>query len=72
MATSIKQTMLRALAQYEGDNLQRAQAAWRGLSPEEMNKPYGQSGKTRYQILDEYRQHVQDVTKARAWVENTL
>lgn len=40
----------------QGDDLERAHAAFRGLSSPQMEMLYGQSGKTRQQILDGYRE----------------
>lgn len=41
--------------QTRNDDLERAEAAFRGLPPHLMQGQYGESGKTRQQILDEYR-----------------
>ena len=38
----------------KGDNLERAQQAFAGLSPEKMREKYGQSDWTRQEILDGY------------------
>lgn len=55
-ALEIRDYIQRAVHQRSGDNLERARAAFRGLSPAEMAKEYGQSGQTRQQILDGYEQ----------------
>ncbi len=39
----------------KGDDLERATRAFAGLSPEEMSKEYGQSGRTRLEILNGYK-----------------
>ena len=43
----IKKTTLTALSVYDGDDLERAKMAFKGLSPVEMSQEHGQSGKTR-------------------------
>lgn len=66
-----KLTIRKALEQYRGDDLYRARSAWRGLSPEEMNKKYGQSGKTRAEILAGYEAHSDEVDAALRWLDTT-
>jgi hypothetical protein len=68
MDDSVRKTLIAALSTYEGDNLQRAQYAFRGCTPEQMQQEYGQSGQTRQQILDGYQQHANQVAAARRWV----
>ncbi len=46
--------ILSAIARSDGDDLERAQHHFRGLTPVQMQEQHGQSGKTRQQILDEY------------------
>jgi hypothetical protein len=53
-----------------GDDLERAEAAFRGLSQEAMNKNYGESGKTRHEILEGYRQDRSRRVKALHWLES--
>lgn len=62
-------TILNALERYRGDDLYRARSAFRGLSDEEMDKQYGQSGKTKRQIVDEYAEHDSTVEAAINWVK---
>jgi hypothetical protein len=69
MTTEIKTTLLLALDQYRGDDYERAKAAFRGYSVEEMNTEHGHSGQTRKQILDGYAAHAQKVHDARKFVE---
>ena len=68
MAADVKTTLLRALSQHRGDDLERARMAFRGLSAEEMGKQYGQPGQTRREILAEYEEHAADVERAGAFV----
>ena len=56
--------ILRALQAYRGDDLERAERAFAGLSDAQLDRPYGQSGKTCRQILEEYREHVARVQAA--------
>lgn len=48
--------LLSIVASAQGDDLERAEAAFRNCSNAELDGQYGQSGRTRRQILDEYRQ----------------
>ncbi len=42
-----------AITKSLGDDLERCQGAFHGLSSEQMQKPYGHSGRTWQQILDD-------------------
>ncbi len=46
----------RVLDNAKGDDLERATAAFRGCTPDRMQEEYGQSGRTRQEILDSYQQ----------------
>ncbi len=63
------QTILRALQQYRGDDLERAKLAFRSYSPWQMTQPYGLSDKTPEQILLGYQEHVDEVEAAIRWVK---
>jgi hypothetical protein len=65
---SIKVTIQKALEQYRGDDLERAKAAFRGCTPEQMNQPWGESGMTRAEYLKRCEQHVKAVEDAQAYV----
>lgn len=53
----VMEEYLRRLVDYtQDDSLERAQAAFRGLTPAQMQEQHGSSGKTRQQILDGYRE----------------
>lgn len=54
----------------KGDDTYRARAAFRGYTAEQMKEQYGQSGKTRAQILAEYEAHDAKVDAAIAWVRS--
>ena len=64
-----KETALQALQYMRGDDLQRAQAAFRGCTPEQMQSLYYASGQTRQEIIDGYRAHQDRVDAAIAWVQ---
>lgn len=64
-----RELAIRALQQMKGDDLYRAEAAFRGLPPDEMKRQYGDSGKTRQQIIDEYRERNAKVDAAIEWVK---
>lgn len=70
MTATIRKTLLDALDVYQSDSLERAEFAFRGFTPAQMAQQYGQSGQTRQEVLDGYRQHRAIVTTAREWVEN--
>ena len=59
---------IRALSIFTNDNAARARATFRGMTPEQMDEPYGESGLSRAQILLEYDQAEDDVESAIAWV----
>lgn len=59
-----KETVMYALMNYRGDDYARAQLAFRGMTDEQMSEQYGESGSTRQQILDGYREHDQQVQAA--------
>lgn len=54
MSPQSKALIFRMLTGSRGDDLNRARAAFRASTPEEMDQPYGQSNQTRRQILDGY------------------
>jgi hypothetical protein len=66
---SIRQTLLNALRQYRGDNLERARLAFANCTPEQMDSQYGESGQTRRQILAGYEEHTIECEAARLYVE---
>lgn len=59
-----------ALSNMMGDNTERARAAFRNLTPEQMQEQHGQSGRTRAQILSEYEEHDAKVQAAIDWVKS--
>lgn len=67
-----KEIILDALEQYKGHNLEKAETAFRNLSNDELDKEYGQTGKTCRQILDEYRRHRDEIENAILWVDALL
>lgn len=72
MNDEIKKTLLAALSTYRGDDVERARAAFRRYTPEQMKEQHGQSGRTRAEILAEYEQHAEKVEAARVWVERNV
>lgn len=67
-----QRTAIDALERSRGDDAQRARMAFRGMSHDQMNQQWGQSGKTCRQILDEYIAHDAKVDAALAWVKAQL
>jgi len=57
--------LLCVLERAKGDDLERAQHAFAGLSPEKMQEKYGQSDWTRQEILDGYIETRQKWQKAK-------
>jgi hypothetical protein len=65
MTAATKRIVLAALSPcYRSDDAIRARNAFRGLTPAQMTEEYGQSGKTRRQILEEYEAHERAVDAA--------
>ncbi len=65
-----KQLAIQALENMRGDDLYRARAAFRRCSPQQMNEQYGESGKTRAQIIAEYEAFESKVNAAIDWVKS--
>lgn len=57
-----------ALMRDKGDNLERARAAFSGLSLPQLEKQYGQSGKTCREILAEYEEGREEWQVAADWL----
>ncbi len=67
--TRYKELALRGLRNLLGDDAYRAQLAFARFTEEEMNEQHGQSGKTRAQVLKEYKDHETDVKAAIEWLK---
>lgn len=65
-----KELAIYGLNQMKGDNLARAEAAFRNCTPAEMQEQYGRSGRTRAEILQEYKDHEAEIFAAILWVES--
>ena len=68
--TTHKDLAINALRQMKGDDTARARAAFRGLTPEQMQQQHGQSGRTRAEILREYEEHDAKIDAAISWVSS--
>ena len=55
-----------------GDNLYRASAAFRGMPPTMLQEEYGQSGRTRQDIIDGYQRWYNAAKKALEEAEASL
>lgn len=64
-----QKTAIQALENMRGDDLMRARRAFWNCSQEQMHELYGNSGKTRRQILDEYEARESRIDWAIAWVK---
>ena len=67
-----EQKLIQIVDNARGDDLYRARAAFRNCSEAELDKEYGQSGKTRRQILREYEQEAELHKRARALLMEKL
>jgi len=65
----IRKTIIAALYQAMGDDLERAQNAFRNMTREQMQETYGFSEKTRQQIVDGYQAHRDKINEAIKYVE---
>lgn len=72
MARTIKETLLAALDQHQGDDYERAMMAFEKMPADKWNEPYGQSGKTLNQIVAQYREHCAEIAAARSYVIKNL
>ena len=72
MTAESRKVIENALEVYRGDDYERASHAFRNFSPTEMQKLYGESGCTRQQIVDSYRNRVTVIDKARQELEGLL
>ncbi len=68
----IKKTILAALETYRGDNAERGRRSFKGLSAEQMNQQYGQSGKTYAELLRSWEDHEREVDAAIAHVKRVM
>lgn len=59
-----KQTIIDALNNHRGDDLERARLSFGKMSAEELEKQHGQSGKTRGEILRGYEEHAAECDAA--------
>lgn len=67
MASTPRETILKAIQRELGDaqdNLNRAEWAFKG---QDLDKEYGQSGETRRYILAQYRERVAETEAAKKW-----
>lgn len=70
MTEETKKLVLEGLQRLRGDDYERASAAFRNCTPTQMAEQYGQSGRTRQEILDGYRNHVKRIEVATAEIRN--
>jgi len=65
-----KQAAINAIRATLGDDLARAKSVWRNCTPDQMNLPYGQSGKTRAELLAEWQEHADKTAATIKWLES--
>ena len=61
-----KEKLIRIVEEAKGDDLERAEHAFRGMTKDQLSEPYGHSGSTCGQILDGYRRERADWKRAYA------
>jgi len=62
-----KSFILKVLEWYRGDNLDRAELFFKGMTEDQMQQEYGQSGKTRAEILAGWTKHNNQIDDAIEW-----
>lgn len=65
-----KETAIAIIKASFGDNLERAEFAFRNFTLGEMQQQYGESGQTRQKILDGYRKDREARITAFKWAES--
>lgn len=68
MTPASKKIILRLLSNGRGDDLYRAELAFRNCTSEQMDQHYGQSGQTRREILNGYKKRDEEIDVAVAEV----
>lgn len=71
METETRKFIKSCIEQKRGDDLNRAKTAFANCTPEQMNEKYGESGQTRQQIIDGYKEREAKCDNAITEVENT-
>ena len=64
--------ILSALNQYLGDDHIRAQRAFSRYSPEQMKQPYGYSGQSAQEVLDDYVNRAKRIEAAIKYVKDNI
>lgn len=62
----------RAMSSRRGDDLERANCAFRRMSDKELDKPYGMSGKTAREVWQEYKDDRDTHEQVQAWLGKVL
>lgn len=63
------QLAIKALKNMRGDDLERSKRAFRNCSPEQMNQEYGESGRTRNEIINGYYEKATEINEAIEWIK---
>lgn len=63
---------IQALKSMKGDDLQRAKSAFKNCNEKQMQEFYGQSGKTRAQIIKEYEDFEAEIKDAIEYITNNI
>lgn len=73
MTTKQKARFVRqALDRASGDDLERANMAFGGMTDKQLDSQWGQSGRTARQIWQEYKDHRQEWTEASEWFNKLM
>lgn len=65
-------TIRKAMRNAHGDDLERAEAAFRGMTDTDLDQEYGQSGSTCREILEGYQQRRLEWQEANEYLEALL
>jgi len=68
----LQQIVRGAMSQAHGDDLERANYAFRGLTAEQLKLPHGQSGKSREEIWNGYKEHRAKHEEAARYIERLM
>lgn len=62
----------RAMSSYKGDDFERANRAFAGFSEKELDQPHGQSGFTRREVWQAYKDNRDQHNQVEAWLKKVL
>lgn len=63
---------LRIAESSASDDLNRAKSAFNGYTVAQLEEPYGDSGTTRANVLQQYQEQLDDVNEAIEWINRNV